>query len=504
MPIRLCTKIYIIIALFLPLPAAAQEAAPLKFALVVGNADYTGVAALQNPLNDASDMEAILKGLGFQVEIVRNGTLEQMETAVINLKRRLIASRNSYGFFYYAGHAVESKGNNYLIPVDARIPGESMLRERAMAVQTLIFELEEAGNDLNVIVLDSCRNNPFGWSRSGSRGLAVVDHVPAGSVIVYATAAGQAALDGEGRNGLFTSQLLKNLKVPGLELQQVIRRTGADVMRESRNAQVPAVYYQYFGEAYLGSRPHADKPASQADPKAEALRYFTQSQEYANNENFPAAINAINEALRLAPADTAYYIARGTYNLMYNADPQEILADYSEAIRLSPKNAELYSLRGRLYFVVMHIPGKAIEDYTEAIRLDPSNPKWYSSRANVYSKSSNHNGRMINEAIADYNQAIHLSPDDAQLYYERGLAYELYGSSAYFSYALMDYTQAIVLSPENAQYYRTRGTLHFNRAAYAEAAADYAEAVRLQPENPETKDALRIAREKLSEQQNDE
>ena len=106
-----------------------------------------------------------------------------------------------------------------------------------------------------MVVLDACRDNPFGWSRSGTRGLSIVSRQPADSIIVYATSAGQRASDGEGRNGLFTSQLINNLATPGIEIKDVFNRTGQDVARISNNQQVPAIYSQFFGTAFLGDVP---------------------------------------------------------------------------------------------------------------------------------------------------------------------------------------------------------------------------------------------------------
>jgi len=229
--------------------------APQKFALVIGNGNYTNTTKLNNPVNDANDMAAALQGLGFTVNKVLNGTQDQMVNAVMNLKKQLSASKNSYGFLFYAGHGVQSNGENFLIPVDANIPSENFLRNRTVSVQEMLDELNDAGNEFNVVVLDACRDNPFSWKRSGSRGLSVVGHQPADSIIVYATAAGSTAADGTGRNGLFTSHLLNNLKTPGLEITEVFRRTGADVTRASGNQQRPAVYNQFYGTAYLGSRP---------------------------------------------------------------------------------------------------------------------------------------------------------------------------------------------------------------------------------------------------------
>ena len=233
----------------------AQDHEPYKYALVIGNGNYDNLSRLSNPVNDANDIAAVLLYLGFQVEKVLNGNMNQMEDAVMRLKDRLGDSKDSYGFFFYAGHGVQSGGENFLIPVDANIPGENYLRNRAVSVQTILDELNDASNYLNVIVLDACRDNPFGWSRSGSRGLSIVGRQPADSIVVYATSAGQTASDGPGRNGLFTSQLLTNLATPGIDVAEVFRRTGADVAQVSNREQIPAIYNQFFGTAYLGGNP---------------------------------------------------------------------------------------------------------------------------------------------------------------------------------------------------------------------------------------------------------
>jgi hypothetical protein len=114
-------------------------------------------------------------------------------------------------------------------------------------------ELNDAHNELNVVVLDACRDNPFRWGRggSGNRGLTVIAGQPANSIVVYATSAGSVAQDGVGRNGLFTSSLLNNIKTPGLEVTEIFRRTGQDVVIASDSKQIPAVYSQFFGSAYF-------------------------------------------------------------------------------------------------------------------------------------------------------------------------------------------------------------------------------------------------------------
>jgi rare lipoprotein A (peptidoglycan hydrolase) len=161
---------------------------------------------------------------------------------------------------------VQANGENYLIPVDADIKTENLLRDRAVSIQFTLAELNDAENALNIVVLDACRDNPFPWGRGASRGLQVVGSQPADSIVVYATSAGTTAADGTGRNGLFTTHLLNNLKTSGLEIAEVFRRTGADVSRASDRKQIPAVYNQFFGIAYLGGTVLQPAPISQPVP----------------------------------------------------------------------------------------------------------------------------------------------------------------------------------------------------------------------------------------------
>ena len=232
-----------------------------KFALVIGNGNYAHITKLNNPVNDANDMAAVLEALGFTVDKILDGNLDQMENAAIKLRSRLSSSKNSYGFLFYAGHGVQSNGENFLIPADANIQSESFLRQRAVSVQAVLDELNQAGNSLNVVVLDACRDNPFSWKRSGSRGLSVVGYQPADSIVVFSTSAGSTAADGTGRNGLFTGYLLNHLKNPNLEVTEVFRLTMGDVTNSSGNSQRPAVYNQFSSVAYLGASSSTVQPS---------------------------------------------------------------------------------------------------------------------------------------------------------------------------------------------------------------------------------------------------
>jgi formylglycine-generating enzyme required for sulfatase activity len=247
-----------IAALLLAEQAFAQSA---RYALVIGNGTYAELGRLKNPVNDARDIAAALTSLGFQVDSLADADLTAMEDAVVRLGNRLSTSKDSIGFFFYAGHGVQSNGINYLIPADAHIANASFLKSKALAAQEVLDTLQDAHNALNVVVLDACRDNPFSWARSGARGLSVVAAQPPGSIIAYATSAGSVAQDGAGRNGVFTAELLKNIRTPGMEIMEVFKRTGAGVQATTAGAQVPAIYNQYFGSAFLAGSGTAPAPA---------------------------------------------------------------------------------------------------------------------------------------------------------------------------------------------------------------------------------------------------
>ncbi|MCL2805460.1 MAG: SUMF1/EgtB/PvdO family nonheme iron enzyme [Treponema sp.] len=246
---------YLFIAIILCVCIQQNISAQQKFALVIGNGNYTSFGSLPNAINDANDITAALQALGFTVDKILDGNRAQMADGIIRLKNRLSVSKSSYGFFYYAGHGLQHNGVNFLIPANANIPSANFLGDTSISVQTMLAELNDAGNELNIVVLDACRDFPASWSRSMNRGLAVVANQPADSIIVYATSAGSVASDGVGRNGLFTSHLLTQLKTPGINVRDIFYRTGAAVSQASNRQQVPAIYSQYFGTAFLGTQP---------------------------------------------------------------------------------------------------------------------------------------------------------------------------------------------------------------------------------------------------------
>lgn len=237
-------------------PSAKDKAKPgsgvvpdeVRYALVIGNSNYRK-GALKNPVNDARDMTESLKKLGFKVIKVEDGNLAAMNLAVDEFGQKLRAG--GVALFFYAGHGVQVKGENYLIPVDAELKGEEEVPYKTVNVGLVLAKLEQSSSRVNIILLDACRDNPFTRSmRSLRSGLASID-APAGSIIAYATAPGKTAADGLGRNGLYTSHLLQQMAVPGVKLEDVFKQVRAGVTRDSRNVQVPWETSSLTGDFYF-------------------------------------------------------------------------------------------------------------------------------------------------------------------------------------------------------------------------------------------------------------
>jgi len=202
--------------LFTLLSGALFAQQPSKYALVIGNAEYQRIEKLTNTINDARDIGTALKELGYQVEMKTNLTQYQFIDAVDAFAARLSGNQSSEGFFWYAGHAVQIRDENYLLPVDITIDSESRVRAGSYSLNTLLDALEGAQNKVNVIVLDSCRDNPLPTSArgTGARGLTVIQDIPPDLFIMFSTAPGNKAEDGvKGkRNSPFTEAFLKHVK----------------------------------------------------------------------------------------------------------------------------------------------------------------------------------------------------------------------------------------------------------------------------------------------------
>jgi hypothetical protein len=203
-------------------------------------------------------MAAMLRVLGFEVIEGENLSQREMEGDI-----RLFGSKirdGGVGLFYYAGHGIQINGINYLVPVGATITTEEEVKYESVDVGRVLAQMDGARNSLNIVILDACRNNPFARSfRSASQGLASID-APRGTLIAYATAPGSTAKDGEGKNGTYTEELLRNIRLPGLSIEQVFKKVRVAVVGRTNGIQTPWESSSLVGDFYFSSATPSKKP----------------------------------------------------------------------------------------------------------------------------------------------------------------------------------------------------------------------------------------------------
>lgn len=236
--------VFVICVLFLT--QASMVSAGSRVALVIGNSAYAN-APLKNPVNDASDIAKTLEQLGFEVILRTDANLRQMDDAVDEFGRRL--EKDSVGLFYYAGHGIQARGRNYLIPTDSKLAKESDLKYEAFDAGRVLDEMGYVNNGLNIVILDACRNNPLTRSfRSSARGLLRMSDVPSGVLLAYSTSPGQVAADGIGRNSPYTEQLIAAMQQPGRPLEMVFKDVLKGVKKQTGNQQTPWISSSVAGD----------------------------------------------------------------------------------------------------------------------------------------------------------------------------------------------------------------------------------------------------------------
>ncbi len=257
-----------------------------RVALVIGNGGYKTVP-LANAVNDATDIGNALQKNGFTVTVKTDLDQKGMKVAIRQFGE---AIRNgSVGLFYFAGHGVQVGGRNYLIPVDAVIEKEGDVDVEGVDLNAVLAQMEQAGNRLNIVILDACRDNPFARGfRSTTGGLAAVD-APAGTFIAYATSPGRTASDGTGRNGLYTSELLSAIGKPGLPIEEVFKQVRSNVRMKSGGKQIPWDASSIEGAFYFTAGSAAAAPPTRPPVSTPE-----------NNSGEEAAWNVVKDSKRMS------------------------------------------------------------------------------------------------------------------------------------------------------------------------------------------------------------
>lgn len=239
---------------------ALSQAHQNKTALIIGNTSYK-IGALRNPVNDAKVLSETLKDLDFDVIVRYDLDNEGMKNAVREFGKK-IQDNPGIALFYYSGHGLQKEGKNFLVPVDADMQAAYEIEDECMESDRVLRMLGYIKNPLNIVILDACRNNPFPSdfrSLSGG-GLAQPASAPTGSIIAFSTAPGRVASDGTGENGLYTQELIKAIRTPGLSIEQVFKATRRKVATISEEKQIPWENSSLMGDFYFIKSPEETKP----------------------------------------------------------------------------------------------------------------------------------------------------------------------------------------------------------------------------------------------------
>lgn len=290
------TLVYSAFALLFSVDVALAER---RVALVIGNANYKNTSLiLPNPKNDATDVATVLRKLDFEVIEAVDVDKRAFEMALAKFARAAIDADSA--LFFYAGHAMQYHGRNFLMPIDAELEDEISLRYQMIPIDDVRAALDRV-NGVKIMILDACRNNPLadqlakrtaGYTRAigATRGLARIDKTQ-GMVVAYATAAEEVAADGNGRNSPFTQALLKRLQEPGLEIEQMFRAIARDVYSATGGRQRPETYVSLLSEYYLNQADRLAWERVKDSTDVAELRDFI--------ARFPSSIRSLDARYRL-------------------------------------------------------------------------------------------------------------------------------------------------------------------------------------------------------------
>lgn len=351
--------------------AASAAAAPLlvhepRHALVIGNAAYA-TAPLLNSANDAAAVARVLERAGFNVDLKLNASQKQMHDAVTAFGDKL--KNGGAGLFYFAGHGVQIKGRNFLLPVaaaSADIRREDEVPYKALDVQQILDKMDTAKNRINMVVLDACRDNPFAAitrsTRGAGGGLSQVD-APIGSLIAFATAPGSVASDGKNANGLYTQHLLANIERPGTPIEEVFKRVRLGVRLDSNGSQVPWESTSlegdfYFFPAAADANAKAGPGTLPAPPGVEHIARAERAYELLRQGQVDDA-DRIFRALAAAPHPEVVWMGReGLAEVaLLRGNVPAALEEANQIIANSPTRSAAYLIRARALAANGDAPG---------------------------------------------------------------------------------------------------------------------------------------------------
>jgi len=257
-------SVFIAVGLLFCMAVSPAHAAATRIALVIGNSNYTAITRLKNPARDARLIQRTLRDkLGFEVIYAENAGKAQLERAIARYGARLAtAGAGAVAVFYYAGHGVQSGGENFLLPVDIALDREAELVLRSVRAEDVLRQMQGAKASAKIVILDACRDNPFGarFRMEGGGGLGDIALGNSEFIIGYAATSGLSAEDGDGRNSPYAIALARHLATPNQEISEILRMVRSDVVASTKGRQLPEARTTLLRALYLNGVPPAPAP----------------------------------------------------------------------------------------------------------------------------------------------------------------------------------------------------------------------------------------------------
>ena len=410
-------------------------AADRKVALVISNAKYPdNDFVLNDAINDAREVADELTRDGFEVERGNDLTADATRRALERFYGKI--ERGGTALIFFDGFGVQSARQTYLLPVDAQIWTEPDVLRDGFALEAILDEMNNRGAAVKVALIDASRRNPFERRfRRYSAGLAPAV-TPSNTLVLYSTALGSVVSNSRNDHSLFVTELLRELRVPGINAEQILRNTQAGVVSASRGEQVPwlssslTTEFSFAGPLDPRSDTTIDKGAAKigtAKLPCEAPQPYPPP-----NADELAKDAKIDEMSRRIAADRSDKIAFYKRGQLYAIKRAFALAakDFDETIRLDPRDAEAYNNRCWIRAAVGDLR-QALGDCNEALRLKPDLFDALDSRGLVNLKLGNNV-----DAISDYSASLQINPRSVSSLFGRGIAMKRSGGNGSFDLAL--------------------------------------------------------------------
>lgn len=445
-----------------------------RLALIIGNSEYGKHNYLENPVHDAEDVASKLESLDFEVIKLIDGTLREMDESVSDFGQR----SKSYDvvLFYYSGHGLQSKGENYLMPVDAELGSEADVKYKCMPLNLLLDKLDESNCPMKIVVLDACRNNPFikRWYRGNvAMGLASVSP-PKGTYISFSTAAGSVALDGSGQHSPFTQAFLEALDIPNLSIFDFFNEVGQKVLFDTNGEQDPWTNHNTMRGRFVFNQvvPKVKVSSSKGTinenewisllQQADSLHLL--SRELVNEGKIAEGRECTRQAMEireklLGRISEDYITSLNNYALTFSLEK-----DYKKAVELQEqvmslcgklkqphKNIGMYTTNMGRYYYLTGDKVKAVKMWEQALPLVEKHGEIYefllNSLGSVYGDAGNQ--QRINRIMAlmeEHNLHELTKPcDEPKCMLERA---QYYGSTGNNAKAKECFQKAIDMKPE--------------------------------------------------------